>query len=177
MIRAIRRDDIAACLAIYNPYIEHSTATFETELLSLGEFTERVEKITAVYPWIVEETDGKIAGYAYLSAFNERKAYQWTADLAIYVDEKKRHSGCGSRLMEAILAKAEELGYYQIVSLITSGNAASAAIHTKYGFRLIAHFDAIGNKNGEWLGVDYWLLQLRTPEEDPADPLLCTATL
>ncbi len=170
MIRDLRETDISACLDIYNPYIAESTATFETELLDLDTFAQRVRKITAVYPWLVAEEDGKILGYAYLSAFNEREAYRWTADLAIYVDMSKRGRGIGTQLMEGIIRRAAEEGYYQIISLITSENEASLAFHEKAGFIRIAHFDAIGYKAGKWLGVDYYLKKLREPEEDPVPP-------
>ena len=59
-IRPIEDRDIAACLAIYNYYIEHTTITFEEEPLSLAAFSERVRRICAGYPYLVAEEDGAV---------------------------------------------------------------------------------------------------------------------
>ncbi len=36
------------------------------------------------------EMDGRIAGYAYASAFKPRDAYQWAVETSIYVDGSMR---------------------------------------------------------------------------------------
>lgn len=41
-----REEDISACLAIYNTYIQNTTITFEEEPLLMPAFTARVRKIT-----------------------------------------------------------------------------------------------------------------------------------
>ena len=46
MIRSIEEKDIPVILDWYNWYIRNSTATFETEELTLNEFKQRVHKIT-----------------------------------------------------------------------------------------------------------------------------------
>ena len=53
MIRNIEEKDIPVILNWYNWYIKNSTATFETEELTLNEFKQRVHKITEKYPWII----------------------------------------------------------------------------------------------------------------------------
>lgn len=50
MIRPIRVEDAAALAAIYNHYIEHSTATFDTEPLSDRQMLSRLEAIVGRYP-------------------------------------------------------------------------------------------------------------------------------
>ena len=83
-IRNLHKEDIAACLSIYNWYIEHTTITFETEPLSLHAFIERVDTITKRYPWLVaEDAEHTIIGYAYLDTFNARSAYEYTCDVSI----------------------------------------------------------------------------------------------
>ena len=82
MIRPLEENDISSCLEIYNWYIENSVATFEETKLSLSQFQQRVHRICEKYPYIVLEENHKIIGYAYLDAFHERSAYQWTVDLS-----------------------------------------------------------------------------------------------
>jgi phosphinothricin acetyltransferase len=169
MIRSLEERDIARCLEIYNWYIIHSNATFETEELSLPAFTDRVHSIISRYPWIVLEEEGKVLGYAYLSAFNERAAYDWTCDLAIYLDQAERGHGYGTALMKAILQLARDDGYHQMTSIITEGNAASERLHEKCGFEHLVFFPKVGYKAGKWLGVDYYICHLNDTEE--ANPI------
>jgi len=170
MIRMIEEKDIALCLKIYNWYISNSTATFETEELSIGEFTERVHGIRSKFPWIVYEEEGKILGYAYLSSFNTRAAYDWTCDLAIYLDHEARGKGIGSILMEEIIALAEKDGYVSMVSIVTEGNTASEHLHEKFGFAKAGVMHKVGFKNG-WLGVTFYELKLNPAEDSPSEIL------
>ena len=134
MIRPLEENDISSCLEIYNWYIENSVATFEETKLSLSQFQQRVHRICEKYPYIVLEENHKIIGYAYLDAFHERSAYQWTVDLSIYLDHTLKLKGYGSLLMEAILLEADKHGFYHVVSIVTEGNTASEKIHEKFGF-------------------------------------------
>ncbi|MEE8806925.1 MAG: N-acetyltransferase family protein [Lactimicrobium sp.] len=167
MIRPIQKEDIPAVLDIYNWYILHTNITFETEELTLEAFTQRVEAITSRYPWIVMEEDGVIKGYAYLGTFNPRAAYDWTADLSIYLDHEERGHGLGTLLMDAILQEAQQEGYYQIVSIVTSGNTASEHLHEKCGFVRKGRLENTGYKNGKWLGITYYMKTLRAAEGAP----------
>lgn len=151
--RKIRREDIETCLNWYNYYIVNSTATFETEPLSLEEFTSRIEQITSKYPWIVMETEEGIVGYAYLSPFMTRSAYDWTAEVSLYLDQKQRYHGYGKLLFEEIIRIAKEEGYRNLISVITSENTPSISMHDALGFVKSGEYPAFGYKSGRWLGV------------------------
>ena len=134
MIRSIEEKDIPVILDWYNWYIKNSTATFETEELTLNEFKQRVHKITEKYPWIILEENDKPVGYAYYSDFNIRQAYACTVDLAIYLDPNSCHHGYGKTLMKEMIDTARKAGYKNIVSLVTAGNLASEKLHERFGF-------------------------------------------
>ena len=102
IIRNIKKEDIRRCVEIYNYYIINSTATFEEQPLTEAQFAERVKRISADYPYLVAEEDGKVVGYAYLDKYNERSAYRFTADLSIYLDNSCVSHGVGSRLLAEI---------------------------------------------------------------------------
>jgi phosphinothricin acetyltransferase len=116
------------------------------------------------------EDDGKLCGYAYLDHFNGRAAYDWTADLSIYLDPECRGKGYGSSLMKKILELAEKDGYRNVISIITETNQASEQFHEKFGFKKIAAFPALGYKFGSWLGVSYYMKTFETNEHAP-EPL------
>lgn len=156
LIRAIRRKDTGACLAIYNPYITGSCITFEEVALTDEQFAQRVRDITQHYPFLVAEEDGRILGYAYLSAFHTRSAYRYTADLSIYLDRDCRRQGIGSRLYDAIEQQARAAGIRTIVSLITETNTDSLRFHERHGFRLVGCLEQVGYKFDRWLSVKYY---------------------
>lgn len=94
-IRFAAPDDAAALLRIYAQYIE-TPITFEYTLPSEEEFARRIRDIQAVYPYLVYIEDGEVLGYAYAHRFQERAAYQWGAELSVYLDR-----GCVSHGLRA----------------------------------------------------------------------------
>ena len=109
-IRKVTVDDAKELLDIYAPYVEQTAITFEYDVPSVGEFVERIKKISSKYPYIAAVEDGKIVGYAYASAFKERAAYQWAVETSIYVDMQKRQNGVGRLLYEALEQRLREQG-------------------------------------------------------------------
>ena len=78
-IRAARPEDAAALLVIYAPYVEKTAITFEYEVPSVEEFTQRITSTLARYPYLVAEADGQILGYAYVGTFSKcgYKFHRW----------------------------------------------------------------------------------------------------
>ena len=64
--KAAAPEDAAALLEIYSPYVRETAITFEYDVPSEEEFAGRIRSILQRYPYIIAETGGKIAGYAYL---------------------------------------------------------------------------------------------------------------
>lgn len=98
MLRDAALRDVRDMLEIYRPYILETAYTFEYDVPSLEEFEARFRKITGAFPWLVWEEDGEILGYAYGSRAFERAAYQWDADLSIYLRRDCRGRGVGRQL-------------------------------------------------------------------------------
>ena len=77
--------DAEDLLAIYAQYID-TPVTFETVLPSADVFRGRIKEISAFYPYLVLEEEGKIVGYAYAHRHMARAAYGWNAELSVYLD-------------------------------------------------------------------------------------------
>ena len=84
LIREVTLTDAEAILNIYTPFITDTSITFETEVPSLIEFTERIESYKNYYPYLVCEIDNDVAGYAYASKHRERTVYRFSVDVSIY---------------------------------------------------------------------------------------------
>ena len=129
-LRFADEHDAAACLAIYAQYIDTSI-TFETALPSEDEFAGRIRSYGAVYPWLIAEEEGKILAYAYAHRAQERAAYDWNAELSVYVSKNAAGRGLGTRLYRALLALLKEQGVRTAYGVVTMPNDASAALHQK----------------------------------------------
>ena len=101
-IRNATLADAPRILEIYAYYVEHTVITFEYDVPSLAEFEGRMRDIMKKYPYLVIERDGRIEGYAYAHAFVGRAAYDWAAELTIYLDHDARRGGLGRVLYEAL---------------------------------------------------------------------------
>ena len=153
MIRIATEADVPEILAIYGPYIENTTHTFEYEVPTEAEFLQRFRTLTAQFPWLVYEEDGKILGYAYGSAPWERAAYRWCAEDSLYLLPEARGKGIGRRLLTALEKVLFYQGYRRIYALITAENSNSIAFHRKMGYKLRAELPDAGLKFGRWIGV------------------------
>ena len=101
-IRTACPEDAEALLEIYAPYVRETAVTFEYEVPSPEEFRGRIEHVLSRYPYLAAEEDGRIVGYAYLSAFHPRAAYGWCAEPSVYVEMERRGRGIGRRLYEEL---------------------------------------------------------------------------
>lgn len=157
-IRPAREADLPELLEIYNEEIEHGTATFDTKPLTLEErrpwfFAHNQGN----HPLIVAECEGRVLGYASLSTFNAKAAYDTSTELSVYVHKDARGKGLGRLLTETILRMAtEDPRTHRVYSLVTADNKASIALHEKLGFRLVGTITEAGTKFGRWLDVIYW---------------------
>ena len=156
MIRLATEADISAILNIYGPYVQDTAYTFEYETPSLEVFTQRFRTVTAQFPWLVWQEEGRVLGYAYATAPFERAAYAWCAEPAIYLAPEAQRQGIGKKLYAALEALLELQGYFRLYALVTTDNAASVDFHLAVGYRELARFPDCGFKFGRWHGVT-WL--------------------
>lgn len=156
-IRDVRESDIDRILEIYTYYIENTAISFECEVPSLSEFQARVKSITGRYPYLVVEKDGVVAGYAYGNSFIGRSAYDWSAELSIYLDRSAQKLGLGRKLYEALENRLREMGILNLYACIAYPqtedeflNKNSAEFHSHLGFKEVGKFHDCGHKFGRW---------------------------
>jgi len=170
-IRMATLQDAEKILAIYAPYVENTAVSFEYEVPSLHAFEQRMEGIMAFYPYLVWEEEGEILGYAYAHRHQERKAYQWNAELSIYLHPDATRRGLGSKLCLALLNLLRLQGVKTAYSCVTLPNAASEALHAKMGFSPAGVWQNAGYKFGLWRNVGWFQKELAPYEENPKDPV------
>jgi L-amino acid N-acyltransferase YncA len=150
VIRSARLSDAVAIAAIYSEGIADRIATFETEPRTAID----------VEPWIAGElpllvaADGqRVLGWAKLSEYSDRCAYDGVAEVSVYVGREARGRGAGRELVEAICAAAEQRGMWKVIGLLFPENAPSRALFTRCGFHEVGTFRRHGRLDGEWRDV------------------------
>jgi len=167
-IREAVLQDLPGILSLYSVYIMETTHTFEYVVPSLDSFRERFEAITEQFPWLVCEVDGELAGYAYASAAFKRAAYQWDADLAVYLDSRYHRRGIASALYSCLIDLLKLQGYYNLYAVITADNTSSISFHRTFGFADIGIFHKSGYKMGTWLDVQWMEKSIRHHNLEPS---------
>ena len=153
MIRIATESDVPAMLAIYAPYIEDTTYSFEYTVPSEAGFIRRFREITAQFPWLVWEEEGAVLGYAYGSLPFARAAYAWAGEVSIYLAPQAQGRGIGRRLYTALEHIMTAQGYRVLYAIITEENTGSLALHQALGYRQAGLFSRCGLKFDRWLSV------------------------
>lgn len=151
--RIATSEDAAALAAIYAPYVESTSITFEYTPPSAEVFAERIREILPRYPYYVAEENGIPVGYAYASAFKGRAAYDWSVETSIYLDESHTHRGIGHILYQTLEETLRCQNVHNLCACITYPNPQSITFHESLGYRTVAHFTASGYKLGAWHDV------------------------
>lgn len=156
-IRKATVDDAQTLLGIYAPYVERTAISFEYDVPSLDEFRGRIETISARYPYLVAEDNGRILGYAYAHEFLPRAAYRYSVETTIYLDMNVRHHGIGRTLYAELEKQLRNQGIRNMNACITCMEEPdeylpldSVHFHTTMGFSRCAHFHKSGYKFSRW---------------------------
>jgi phosphinothricin acetyltransferase len=155
-IRLAQEADAAEILEIYDIYVKESAVTFECETPSLDEFKNRIKEISSCYPYIVCVSDKKIIGYAYAHRQKERAAYQWNAELSVYVDKAYFRRGAGRALYSALIGILRMQNVRNVYGGVASPNKNSERLHEYFGFKKLGVYHNTGYKCGAWHDVAWY---------------------
>lgn len=169
-IRAAGEADMPAVEAIYAHHVLHGLATFEEVPPTADEMNARRQAVIAAgLPYLVAESEGRILGYCYATAYRPRPAYRHTVEDSVYVAEGHGGRGIGGALLGALIARCEEGPWRQMLAVIgNSGNEGSIGLHRRFGFETVGTLRSVGFKLGRW--VDTVLMQRPLGEADRTLP-------
>lgn len=159
-IEKVHPDDAEKLLEIYGPYVRDTAISFEYDVPSIQEFTDRIRTISEKYPYIKAVKDGEILGYAYANHFKERRAYDWSVETTVYVRQDCRRMGIGKILYEQLEESLRSMGILNLNACIakpveTSGYLTDDSIrfHENLGFSEVGCFHDSGYKFDRWFDM------------------------
>jgi phosphinothricin acetyltransferase len=135
---------------IYNQGIEDRIATFETRWRTPADVAVWFD---GAHPIIVAEHDGEVIAFASTSTYRPRDCYRGIAEFSVYVARSWRGRGVGRDVLAALLAAAEEAGYWKLVSRVFVENTASRRLLALLGFREVGIYEKHGQLDGVWRDV------------------------
>ena len=148
LLRDLRPDDWPAARAIYEDGIRSGDATFETE-------TPSWERWDAAHPELrlVAERDGAVVGWAALSPASARDCYRGVGEVSVYVAAEARGDGLGRALLDELVERSEQAGYWTLSAGVFPENEASLRLHKACGFRKVGVRERLGELDGVWRDV------------------------
>jgi L-amino acid N-acyltransferase YncA len=156
MLRAMLDTDWDAVRAIYSEGIATGQATFEVETPPWDRWNAK----HLASGRLVATRDDRVLGWAALSAVSDRCVYAGVAEVSVYVAADARGMGIGRTLLGALVTAAEAAGIWTLQAGIFPENAASLAIHSACGFRIVGIRERLGQLHGHWR--DALLLERRS---------------
>ncbi len=157
-IRPAHVDDLDQILEIYNEAICNSTATFDIEPKTSAWIESWFDSHGPRHPILVADTGEAVAGWASLTRWSQKSAYDISAETTFYVKEGCRGRGIGRALKGAIIDEGRRLGYHSLIARVTSESAESLHLNRSFGFKHVGVLKEIGRKFDRLLDVH--ILQL-----------------
>jgi len=152
-VRPAGSADLEAITDIYNDAVLTTTATFDTEPRGAREQTAWLAAHGGRFAVLVAEESGVVLGWASLSRWSERAAYDGTAETSVYVRKEHRRRGVGRTLMESVIACAKQSGFHTLIARIAGESTGSLRLHEGLEFVRIGTMKEVGRKFGRLLDV------------------------
>ena len=115
------------------------------------------------------ERDGQIIGSAYAHRIRERAAYDWAAELSIYLAPEAQGQGVGTALYQCLIDLLEQQRLRILYGCVTLPNEKSQKLHEKLGFSLVGVWHGSGWKFDGWHDVGWF--EKRLGGDGPAQPV------
>ena len=161
IVRLATEADLAAINDIYNYYVLHSTATYQIDPATAEERRAWFAAHGGKHPvTVIEYAGGPVLGWASLSPFHNRAAFDRTVENSVYVDCQQQRRGLGKMLLADSIDRARALQHHTIIAAVDSAQAGSLALHQSMGFTEAGHLKEAGYKFKRWLDVVYLQLML-----------------
>jgi len=112
-----------------------------------------------------------VIGYAYAHRLREREAYDWDAELSIYMDGAFTGRGAGKPLYMAVLDLLALQGFKNAYGSMVIPNDKSEHVHLACGFTEAGIWRRAGYKLGRWYDLK-WFERAVGEQTDSPPPIV-----
>ena len=170
IIRDAVPDDLPRVLEITNHAILTGTALWTITPATLEmRGAWMAERRAAGHPVLVVVEDGAVQGFGAYGPFRPHDGFRHTVEHSLYIDPSAQRRGHGRAMLSALVARATEAGLHAMVGGIAAENAASIALHQRFGFTMAARLPEVGRKFSRWLDLVF-MHRLLDERPTPAPP-------
>lgn len=136
-IRDATLHDAFAIGDILNESIAARDSLMIEEPVTEADIRAQMEAFTAREGYLVLEEAGEVVGWGIIKHYSNRSGYRFTAETSVYLRRDCTGRGYGSQLQAALTDRCRGWGYHHLVAKIWAANAASLALHRKFGYELV----------------------------------------
>ena len=156
-LRSALRSDLPRLTEIYNHYVSHTSITFDLAPHTVEARVPWFEQFatTGRHRLLVAEENGVVVGYAGTTRFRNKAAYETSVETTVYCSHDVIGHGIGSRLYAALFEAIAGEDIHRIIGGYTLPNAATLALHERFGFKQVAVFSEAGRKFGRYWDVGF----------------------
>lgn len=148
-------EDLDDIFDIYEREVRESVATLDLDPFGPVERREWFDRHgTPAHPAIVMEEDGVVIAWASLSRFSQKRAYDRTAEVSVYVHENHRGKGVGRALLSELIRLGREAELGVLIARIAAEQVPSLGLHLALGFQHVGTLRRVGEKLGRVLDVE-----------------------
>jgi phosphinothricin acetyltransferase len=137
-------EDLPAIVEIYNSTIEGRMVTADTEPVSIKSredwFHEHEPLRRPLWKVMMNEN---MIGWVSFQSFYGRPAYQATAEISIYLEEKARGKGFGKKILKYAMESCASLEIKTLLGFIFAHNLPSVELFKRMGFEIWGQFPGI----------------------------------
>lgn len=157
-IRPCAEADLAGITAVYDHYIRTGPITFdidpwtpEQRLAWFGHYG-----LDGPHRCLVAADGSGVLGYATSSPFRPKQAYATSVESSVYLRPDACGRGLGRALYSELFEALEGEDVHRAYAGVTTGNPASEALHSAFGFVLVGVFTQVGRKHGRYWDVGWY---------------------
>ncbi len=171
-IRMAEENDAEAIHDIYGAYVDGVHVTFKEINPDVDAYRKKIRESKKRYPfYVAEDPNGKLLGYCCGSPLRPHDAYRWNVESTIMLaKDAPRRQGIATALYKQFMETLSKWNYQYVYGVIVDTNQESIALHESLGFVEVGHFENVGYKNGQWLGIVWMQKYIGVPGEAVKEP-------
>lgn len=156
--RIAHREDLPTIIEIFNQSVVAGDINDETKPVSSDDRQAWFNQFDRRHPiWVVVDQWQQIIGWVSLEQFYDHPAYDHSAEISIYLDQKHQGQGIGQLMIEYVDQRIEQsLDLKTVIAYIYERNQASQHLFAKCGYEHCGTLPQIAYLNGEFRSLEIY---------------------